>query len=262
MTIFQAILLGLVQGLSEFLPISSSGHLVIAPWLFGFRDPGLAFDVALHVGTLLAVSIYFFRDGMNIMGIRSDMPEYTSGSKMFSLLVLGTVPGVLVGFLLEEKAETVFRQPLLVASMLFIFGGILFLIDRSAASHRNISRVTWKDALTIGLAQALAIVPGVSRSGITITAARALQFDRVSAARFSFLLSTPIIFGAAVLHAKEFFAVGTNPVFLAGVVSSAISGYIAIASLIRLVSSASYAVFFWYRESLALLIVLLFFFST
>lgn len=258
-SLFQSILLGIVQGMSEFLPISSSGHLILAPWLFGFDDPGLSFDVALHVGTLLAVVAYFWRDWLNIFRIKQDMLEYEDQPNLLFMLILATLPGVLAGFLLEKQAETVFRNPILVATMLFAFGVLLFLADRISTKSRSFRAIGVIDAFVIGLSQALAIVPGVSRSGITITAALFRNIDRESAARFSFLLSTPIIFGAAVLHVKDIFGSISNPIFIAGVAASAVSGYVAIAALLRFVSHASYRLFFWYRAVVAVVIVILFF---
>lgn len=258
-TFSQSILLGIVQGMSEFLPISSSGHLILAPWLFGFEDPGLSFDVALHVGTLVAVALYFWRDWLNIFKIKRDMPEYEDQPNLLFMLILATLPGVFAGFLLEQQAETVFRSPLLVATMLFVFGALLFVADRVSRQSRGFRTIGVIDAFVIGLSQAIAIVPGVSRSGITITTALFRNIDRESAARFSFLLSTPIIFGAAALHVADIARSISNPVFIVGVVASAVSGYIAIASLLRFVSYASYRVFFWYRAAVAAVIVILFF---
>lgn len=254
-----SLFLGIVQGLSEFLPVSSSGHLVVLPWIFGFPDPGLAFDVALHAGTLLAVLWYFRRDWLNIFRLRNDMPEYFENPKILLLLVIATVPGVLAGALFERQAETIFRHPLLTATTLFFFGALLFFMDIFGRKDRSFGSMTLRDALTVGVLQALAIIPGVSRSGVTITAALALGLDRVSAARFSFLLSTPIIVGAMASHTKDFLLVGFDPIFLVGVLSSAVSGYFAIRYLIRLVERSSYRIFFWYRTMLSLLIVFFFF---
>lgn len=259
-TLSFSLLLGVVQGLSEFLPISSSGHLVVFPWVFGFSDSGLAFDVALHAGTLLAVFSYFWRDWLNLFRFRTDMPEYSGDSRMLLFLIIATIPGVCAGVLLERWAETIFRHPLLVAVTLFIFGLFLFLSDTLGKKTRALGNITLRDAIAIGLAQALSLVPGVSRSGVTITMALSLGFDRVSAARFSFLLSAPIIAGAVVSHMKDLLLVGTSPLFLVGVFSSAVSGYFAISFLIRFVERVSYQVFFWYRTALASMILLLFLF--
>ena len=254
-SIAQALLLGVVQGLSEFLPISSSGHLVILPWIFDFSDPGLSFDVALHAGTLIAVLGYFWRDWCNIFHLRDDMPQYRGVPNLLLFLALATIPGGIAGLLFEKQAETIFRSPLLVATTLFVFGALLLAADRKGKKMRSVEKITLRDALAIGCAQALAIVPGVSRSGITITAALARGIDRASAARFSFLLSTPIICAALLANARALLAVGITLPFIVGVASSAVSGYLAIASLIRFVERASYRVFFWYRAAIALIIV-------
>lgn len=258
-SITHSLFLGIVQGLSEFLPVSSSGHLVLLPWIFGFPDPGLAFDVALHAGTLLAVLGYFWRDWLNLFRFRSDMPGYSEQPKLLIFLILATIPGACAGILFERQAETVFRSPLLVAGTLFVFGAILLAADTFGKKVKSIHMITLRDALSIGVAQALAIVPGVSRSGITITMALSRGVDRASAARFSFLLSTPIILAALLSHARDLFVVGMSPVFVVGVISSAVSGYLAISYLIRFVERASYRVFFWYRTALAFFVVLLFF---
>ena len=259
-SIVQALVLGVVQGLSEFLPISSSGHLVIFPWLFGFSDPGLSFDVALHAGTLVAVLGYFWRDWLNIVRLRRDMPDYHGASNTLLFLVLATIPGALAGALFEKQAETIFRDPLLIATTLFVFGALLLAADTFGRKARSFEEITLWDACAIGCAQALAIVPGVSRSGITITAALARGINRASAARFSFLLSTPIIFAALLANAKALLDVGITPAFVVGVLSSAISGYLAISYLIRFVERASYRAFFWYRTAVAAIILFVIFF--
>ena len=265
-SIFQSIILGLVQGIGEFLPISSSGHLVIFPWLFDWQDPGLSFDVALHAGTLVAVVVYFWRDWIGIFRLAFKIPAKSQGSKVgnygknvFWFLVLATIPGVLAGYFLETKAETVFRNPLVVAFTLSFVGLLLYLADKSAKHKKNLEKMTWKDSLIVGLSQALAIIPGVSRSGATITAGLLLGMDRVSAARFSFLLSTPIIFGATVYKLSELLRNEFTLSMGIGVAVSSASGYLAIKYLLRFVEKSSYAVFFWYRLVLAGLILGLYF---
>lgn len=256
--------LGIIQGLSEFLPISSSGHLILGPWIFGFPDPGLSFDVALHVGTLLAVVSYFFQDWIDIFRaffgkrISPLHPEYNQHFLPF--LAVATVPGVMVGFFLDTLAEQALRNPLLIASTLFLGGGLLFWADRFFAERENLLTLNVKKSLLIGLAQALAIFPGVSRSGITMTVARMLGFNRVAAARFSFLLSTPIIFGAAVLKFPALLSQAGSLSFWVGVLASAVSGYLAIRFLLHFLIRFGFALFFWYRTALALLILSLFFF--
>jgi undecaprenyl-diphosphatase len=260
MDLIQAIVLGSIQGLGEFLPISSSAHLILAPWLFGWSDPGLAFDVALHFGTLVAVLLYFRNDWLAIA-----MTGFGRSANGFSgayyprnflwLLALATIPGALIGYLLEHQAETVFRNPLLIAVTLSMVGYILFWADKRLRSRKNLEKISWSDGALIGLSQALAIIPGVSRAGATISSALLLGIDRVSAARFSFLLSTPIIFGATVLKLKDFLAAGVGLTEIVGIFTAALTGYCAIASLVKFVSTVSYKIFFWYRLALALVIV-------
>ncbi len=262
MDLFQAVVLGIVQGLGEFLPISSSAHLVLVPWLFGWEDPGLTFDVALHFGTLVAIVAYFAKDWLEIAGMalgrnwfRRNMYGVKYRPDILWLLVLATVPGALIGYFLEHQAETVFRNPLLIAAALTIMGFLLYWADKRLKARKNLQRVGWGDALLIGLSQAFAIIPGVSRSGSTITTALFLGLDRVSAARFSFLMSTPIIFGACALKAKTFFTAGIHAPEIIGVIAAAVSGYIAIAGLLRFLGTTSYKIFFWYRAAVALVIV-------
>jgi len=260
MHLLEAIVLGTIQGLGEFLPISSSAHLVLAPWFFGWTDPGLAFDVALHSGTLIAVLLYFGKDWAAILMTalrRTDRDLFGSRypKDFLWLLVFATIPGALAGYFLENQAETVFRNPLLIAATLSIMGFILFWADRRLHSRKNLQKISWGDAMLIGMAQAFAIIPGISRAGSTITAALLLGIDRVSAARFSFLLSTPIIFGATVLKLRSFFEAGLGTPEITGIVTAALTGFLAIASLIKFVGAVSYRFFFWYRLALALVIV-------
>ena len=258
--IFQSTILGIIQGMSEFLPISSSGHLVITPWLFGFSDPGLSFDVALHFGTLLAVVAYFWNDWLkifqNALGKRKE--GNVQNMNLLWVLVVATIPGVLAGLFLENLAETIFRNPLLIAFNLFFWGMILFLTDKYHKSKKDVNGVSFPDGMLIGLSQALAIVPGTSRSGITISMGLARGLDRVSAARFSFLMLTPIVLGASVLKFGDFLA-NVNFVTIFGIIFSALSGYLAITVLIKFVEKVSYQVFFWYRFVLAIIILISYF---
>jgi undecaprenyl-diphosphatase len=269
MNLFQAIILGLVQGLGEFLPISSSGHLIIFPWLFNFPDPGLSFDVALHFGTLIAIVLYFWRDFIEIISASLSSspfgrgcPEGTGEGKSYKysknlllLIIIATIPGALFGYFLENKAETVFRNPLLIAATLTIMGLILYLADKYAKHKRSLNDITKKDAILIGLSQAFAIIPGVSRAGATITSGLFLGLDRVSAARFSFLLSAPIIFGATIIKFPSFIKSGVGSYEIIAVAAATFSGYLAIAWLLKFVEKVSYKIFFWYRLALALIIV-------
>ena len=189
-SLIQPVVLGIIQGLTEFLPISSSAHLILLPRFLGWTDPGLAFDVALHLGTLAGVLAYFWQDLW-------DIPRKTVG-----FLIVATVPGAVAGLLLEHKAETVFRSPALIAGALILMGAALAVADWRGNGDKKISDLTLKKAILIGLAQGLALIPGVSRSGVTITTALAIGLERREAARFSFLLSIPIIAGAGMLKFK------------------------------------------------------------
>lgn len=246
--------MGLVQGLGEFLPISSSAHLVLVPWLFKWQDPGLTFDVALHLGTLVAVVAYFWRDWWNLFtGALSRGPS--EEKRLFWYLVLATIPGALAGKLLEEYAETTFRNPALIAVMLIIMGVILLWADRRGAKMIGINQAGLGRCFMIGLSQALAIIPGVSRSGITMSVGLMSGLTREATARFSFLLSTPIIFGAAVLKLPEVLAGGVDTGFLVGTLVSAVVGFISIGFLMRLVRKRSYLPFVWYRFALGAVVL-------
>jgi len=254
LSITEAVVLGIVQGLGEFLPISSSAHLVLTPWFFGWPDPGLSFDVALHLGTLVAVIAYFWRDWLTLAthGLRGTRSRE---SRLFWYLVVATVPGGLAGMALEKYAETTFRAPGLVGLMLIFMGLILYWADHRGPRARGIWQVGWGDAFLIGFAQALAIVPGVSRSGATIAAGRFLGLDREAATRFSFLLSLPIILGAGLFSLRHIGAQDLTLPFWVGVVTSGITGFAAIAFLLRFVVTRNFNVFVWYRGILGLLTI-------
>ncbi|MFC1756508.1 undecaprenyl-diphosphatase UppP [Patescibacteria group bacterium] len=253
--IFQSIVLGIVQGLGEFLPVSSTAHLILVPYFTGWEDPGLAFDVALHAGTLVAVLAYFWRDWMEILGLSQEKTG-NYNSKIVWLIVIATIPGALAGYFLEKQAETIFRSPLVIAFTLSFVGLLLYLADKYIRHRKNINEISLVDTIIIGLTQAVAIIPGVSRSGVTITAGLALGLNRVSAARFSFLLSTPIIFGAMLNQLPNLMREGIDIQIIIGITVSAISGYLAIKYLLKLIEKVSYRIFFWYRLVLAILIVL------
>jgi len=260
MTPLQAIALGLIQGLSEFLPISSSAHLTLAPWLFGWDDPGLAFDVALHFGTLLAVLWYFRMEWLTL--IRATWGILTSGrietpeKRRVVYLILATIPGAIGGLLLQSRAESAFRSPELIAIALIIMGIVLWVVDKLVDQSRVLGEMRWVDALLIGLAQVIALIPGVSRSGSTITTGRGLRFDRESAAEFSFLMSMPIIAAAVVLEGpKALHQSGFSNELMSGIAASAISGWLAISILMRYVSRHSYGIFAWYRIILGIAVL-------
>lgn len=255
MTVLQALILGIVQGLGEFLPISSSAHLILVPWLLGWKIPGLTFDVALHMGTLLAVVLYFWHDWLNLF--RSAFNRKSSDEKrLFWYLVIATIPGGLFGVLLEKKAETIFRAPLLIGILLIVMGLVLYLADKKRQA-RNLDTMTLGDAVWIGLLQALAILPGVSRSGSTIAAARWLNLSREAAARFSFLMSTPIILGAGILKLRHLTLAAINFPFITGVASSFIVGILSISFLLKYLRRNNFNIFVGYRFIIGLGVILL-----
>lgn len=265
MMLFQAFILGMVQGLGEFLPISSSAHLIITPWLFNWTDPGLAFDVALHWGTLLAVLLYFWQDvWLIVKGFFHSFFKSTRDlknniyQKLAWLLIIASVPGAIIGKLLEEQAEHAFRNPLLIAGTLTIMGIVLLAADRLGEKIKNLNHITWVNALVLGLSQAVAIIPGVSRSGATITAGLFQGFKREDAARFSFLMSIPIIFGAGVLKLPDIAHEADHMPLIIGFISAAVFGFLSIKFLMKYLSNSSYALFTWYRIALAALIIIVY----
>lgn len=261
MTILQAIILGIVQGAGEFLPVSSSGHLVALPQVLGWEDPGLAFDIALHWGTLIAVLVYFWRDW--VLLVRSGLTGARNlEGKMFWYLLAATVPGAVFGYLLEHAVENQFRNILLVGIALIVMGAILYVADRFGRRNVPFEHINFKQSLAIGFSQALAIIPGVSRSGATITCARALGIDRVSAARFSFLLSTPIILGSAALPLHKMAREGFHfppGYFIAGMVVSALVGLLSIKFLLNYLKRSDLRIFVWYRFLFGGMLILFYF---
>lgn len=253
MTVLHALILGIVQGLGEFLPISSSAHLVLIPWLFGWEDPGLTFDVALHMGTLLAVILYFWKDWIRL--IKAALRRQASDDKrIFWYLVVATIPGGLFGLALEKKAETVFRSPLLIGIMMIVMGVLLYLADKKR-QLRKMNTMTMADAIWIGLSQALAIIPGVSRSGSTMTTARFLDITREDAARFSFLMSTPIILGAGVMKLRHLTMASIDLPFSIGVISAFVVGILSISFLLRYLKTSNFGLFVGYRFIIGLIVI-------
>src|ERR1700693_6369601 len=231
MTPLQAIALGVIQGLSEFLPISSSAHLTLVPWLLGWEDPGLPFDVALHFGTLLAVLWYFRLEWLVL--IRA----------AFGIITTGRIET-------PEKRRVVSQ---IIAIALIVLGTVLWIVDKLVDQRRILGEMRWVDSLLIGLSQVIALIPGVSRSGSTITTARGVRFDRESAAEFSFLMSMPIIAAAVVLEGpKALHEGGLTNELMSGMLASAISGWLAISILMRYVSRHSYGIFAFYRVALGI----------
>jgi undecaprenyl-diphosphatase len=252
----QALILGTVQGLTEFLPVSSSAHLVLVPWLLKWHDQGLAFDVALHLGTLMALLIYYWRYWLAMAAslVNGDRPQ----RRLLSLLVTASVPGAIIGLIFEKQAETIFRSPMLIATALALLGFALWIFDRIEPQKRSMAEMTYLDALLIGLSQAFAIVPGVSRSGSTITMARIVRLRREDAANFSFLMATPIIAGAGLVEGRHLVTSGISHELWIGFAAAAVFGLIAIAGLIRFVRTRSYEAFAWYRIVLALFVIAVF----
>jgi undecaprenyl-diphosphatase len=267
MPLLQVVVLALIQGITEFLPVSSTAHLALAPWLLGWTDPGLTFDIALHVGTLLAVLAYFFRAWLQIIahgfGVRfGDDEMLRQNPRLLWLLVIGTVPAGVIGFLFEKQAESTLRSPFVIGAMMIVIGGVMWASERVGTRQKNLGAVTFVDSLVIGTGQALAVVPGVSRSGITITAGLFRNLDRVAAARFSFLLATPVIAGAA---AKKFFDMmkhGGIPAemhmpFALGITVSALSGFVVIAFFLQYLQRRSLYFFIYYRIVFGIIVIAL-----
>ena len=258
MTLAQGIAFGVVQGLTEFLPVSSSAHLTLLPWLLGWEDPGLGFDVALHVGTLFAVLWYFWRDWWELARAAATHlgdPAASPQAQLFWKIAVASIPAAIIGVAFEHKAEEAFRAPALIALALAALGALLYWSDQRPESESRVEAIDWRDAIWIGLAQSAAIVPGVSRSGVTITVARLRGVGREASARFSFLLSTPVIAGAALLKIRALVAAGHDPAQLAALVASALCGFAAIGGLIRYVRSRSYRPFVFYRFAVAAFVV-------
>jgi len=252
------IILGIVQGIAEFLPISSSAHLVVIPWMLGWKDYGLAFDVALHLGTFLAIIIYFRADWLKL--IKSFFSSIknrklsTLDEKLVWFILIGSIPGAVGGLLLESKAEGAFRNPLLVAITLFVFGLIIYWQDRVSKKERKIEKIGWKDAIIIGLAQVIAIVPGVSRSGATIVAGLFQGLKREDAAKFSFLLAAPVMAGAGLLKIHDILNQINLEVILS-FLSAFVVGLLAIRLLMGYVRKNSFNIFVFYRIVLALILL-------
>jgi undecaprenyl-diphosphatase len=270
--ILHAIVLGLVQGLSEFLPISSSGHLILVPWLFGWNDFAgyegaesieKAFDVSLHVGTLIAVVAYFrrelavyIREGV-LMVFRRDRPATVEG-RIAWLLLLATVPAALVGAVFEQQIDEHLGEPWIIGVSMIVFGLLLWWADQQRGT-RKLEELSVADAVKVGAAQALALNPGTSRSGITITAARWIGFDRDSAARLSFLMSVPVIAGAVLFKgvklAKDGIPDGLVWPMIVGIITSAIAGWFAVWGTLRLLRTQTFLPFVIYRVLLGIAVL-------
>jgi undecaprenyl-diphosphatase len=247
----EALILGIVQGITEFLPVSSTAHLILFPWFFKWSGEvdTLTFDVALHAGTLFALILCLWKDWLDLIFKKQ---------KLFGMIILASIPAGVAGFLLNDIAENDLREPLLISAMLVIVG-IVMLISEKANRHRDFKNTGVKDAIIIGIAQAFAIIPGVSRSGITISAGLFRGFEREASARFSFLLSTPIIAGATILHLKGALYNHMNydlRLFSIGIITSFITGFIAIKFLLKFLRRYPLNLFVYYRFVLSAVIII------
>ncbi len=257
LTPFQAFVLGAIQGLTELLPVSSSAHLFVVPHLLGWPYAGLAFDVALHGGTLVALIIAFWKDWLGLVrnAFASDPAVQRDTRSVWLQLVVASIPAAIAGVLLGDIAEEKLRSMPLQAIMLVVFGGLLWAADRFLPKGRDAANPGLPTALVMGFAQCLALVPGVSRSGITMTAGRSSGLSRLSAARFSFLLATPITFGALLIKVKDLPADLDLKVLAIGVVSAAVFGLLAIRLLMGMLKRVGFGFFFAYRAVLGLVIL-------
>jgi len=270
--ILESIILGIIQGLTEFIPVSSSAHLLTIPKLFGWKDLGLAFDVALHLGTLVAVGLYFRKDWLAILGSfarrvfkrvpYSSDPDPAKSGRLLVPIIIACIPAAVVGKLFEDKIDALRDEPWAlfgIAGVLVVISGVMFAAERLGTKLRSTGQMNYVDFILIGFAQALALFPGVSRSGITISTGLFRNLDREAAARFSFLLSTPIIFGAGVLKLKDAFEVGLPAdqvaLFGIGMVTAAVSGYLAIHFLMNYLKNRTLNAFVVYRLCFAALLV-------
>ena len=265
MTIFQAIVFGAVQGVTEFLPISSTAHLILLPWFLGWPDPGLTFDVALHLGTLVSLLLYFRADwiamtssALGLLRGRTQSPN----ARLAMLIVAGTIPAVIAGVLFEDKVESTLRAPQIIGVTLIVLALVLVLAEIVGRRKKTLNEMSWGDAITVGIAQAAALVPGVSRSGSTITAGLFLGMKRDAAARFSFYLSAPIIAGAigkkTIDILQSGLALDQLTPFIVGIISSGIVGYLAIAFLMRYLQTHNTYLFVFYRILLGIVVLLAF----
>jgi undecaprenyl-diphosphatase len=268
MSILEAIVLGFVQGLTEFLPVSSTAHLVVVPQLLGWPDPGLAFDIALHAGTLIAVLVYFFRDWLQIIGQGLGFnwgpdPDLRRNRMLLWLLAIGTIPAGIAGLLFQKQADSTLRTPLIIGIAMIVIGIFMWWADRVGRGQKDMGHVSMADSVQIGIAQMLAVIPGVSRSGITISAGMLRNLDRPAAARFSFLLSTPIILGAALKDAWDLFRhEGGVPhdmriAFAVGILVSAVTGGLAISFFLNFLRRHGLAYFVAYRILFGIIVIAL-----
>ena len=261
-----AFLMGLLQGIAEFLPISSSAHLILLPWLFAWEDPllhSLTFDVALHVGTLAAIVAYFWSDWMTWLRALPHLfkRQQTPAVMMVWGVILGTIPAAVLGLLFQDVIETSLRHPMQIAVVLAVMGVVIAIVDIRSSAQRSLAQLTYRDAVWIGVAQSLALIPGVSRSGATMSAGRLLGFDRVAVARFSFLLSMPITLAAVIGKAPDLLAIRGGDVLttLIGVLTAAVTGVLVIDLMLQWIRQLGFVWFAYYRIVLACVVVAVWF---
>jgi undecaprenyl-diphosphatase len=273
MPLIQAVILALVQAATEFLPVSSTAHLILVPWLLGWQDQGLLFDIALHLGTLAAVLVYFAKTWIRLLFLafgRKVLPpepgepdgDLYANPKLFWYLVAATFPAGIAGLFLQDYVESVFRSPLIIGFMLIAIGLVLAWAERAGTFRLDLGHLSFRDAMIIGFAQMLALVPGTSRSGITISAALFRGVNRPAAARFSFLLSSPIILGAAAKAGLDVWKQGGVPPemylpFVVGIAVSAVAGYAVIALFIRYLQIRTLRIFIYYRIIFGIIVLAL-----
>ena len=269
MPLYQTIILAIVQGLTEFLPVSSSAHLAVIPKILGWEDPGLDFDIALHVGTLAAILIYFWRDWVQVIanGLGLSYRDTQPGEhdrRLLWFLVAATIPGALVGAAFNKYAETTLRNFYVIGTAMIVLGLIMWIADRVGQEKTAFDSMSWTDAISIGIAQALAIIPGVSRSGSTISMGRFRHLDREAATRFSFLLSAPIIAGSAL---KDVLDLRKHPLppdmrlpWIVGILVSGIVGIFVIGFFLKYLRHHTLSFFVWYRVAFGIIVIALAFF--
>jgi undecaprenyl-diphosphatase len=267
MPIYQAVVLAVVQALTEFLPISSTAHLVLIPWLFGWKDGGLTFDVALHAGTLVAVVIYFFRDWVQIIGQAFGLhigrdPGLKQNRNLLWLLAAGSIPIGIVGYMFDKQADTTWRQPYLIGAMLIVVGIVIWIAEKRRIGSKSMSTIQMSDAIAVGVAQAFSVIPGVSRSGSTISEGLFRNMTRETAARYSFLLSTPAITAAVLKKGWDIHKEGGIPAdmkmpIVVGIIVSGVLGAVVIAFFLRYLRRSSLMPFVYYRIVFGIIVIAL-----
>lgn len=267
--IIHSLIIGVVQGVTEFLPISSSAHLVLLPYIFNWKYEGLTFDVALHFGTVIALLAFFWRDWVAIFQqlfkikdrskeiVDSLHTRFELPKNFFWQIVIATIPAGIVGYLIQDKVEKYFHSPILIAINLAVFGLALWIVDYKAKQDEKIEKITFGQSFLIGVAQCIALIPGVSRSGITMLASRGVGLSRSDAARFSFLIGTPAMIGAFLIEVPKIDISTITLPFILSVIASAIAGFIAIKYLLNYLKKADFRIFAYYRLVLAIIVIII-----